>query len=105
MTEETKKTENPEEAEINAYMESPDGEGPTEKEQLQLLRKAYDETKQRYKLLQFQRGQAERMKNDTTLNQLTPAFRENFKIRKDCVIQLRRMGEKIKDRFVPEGVN
>lgn len=92
----------PEEAQVNAYMETPHSdEEPTDKERLYYLRQMYEQVKADYKALMLRKEQAERMKDDQELNQLTPLFRRNFKRRVDCVVELRKIGEIAKDPWVP----
>lgn len=91
----------PEEAEINAYMEETNGEGPNDDEFLTYLKMRYEQVKSDYKSLQLQRAEAEARKEANLLNKLTAAFRSNYKARRWAVIQLRIVGEIIQDRFIP----
>lgn len=98
--------ENPrdiEEAELDLYMESADGEAPTEVERREYLRRRYQAIKAEYKLLQLNReelagrgGKADRQEAE-----ISRAFRENYLARKWVVRELRKAGEPIEDKFVP----
>lgn len=97
----------PEPAELDAYMDeaSADGEGPDEDDRREYLKKRYDQVKAEYKNLLLQKEEADARKNSELQNQITTAFRENYKSRRWTVIELRRMGEKVKDRHVPKSAS
>jgi len=90
-----------EEAEINAYMENANGEGPNERDRKDYLTARYENVKAQYKFLLLQREEADGRKADDDMNKLTAAFRENYKARRYVVTELRRMGQAVDDKFVP----
>lgn len=103
MAEEKKTSETePQEAEINVYMESPDGQGPKEDDRKAYLKGRHEEVKRDYKILCLQKEEAQGCKREDMLNQLTTAFRNNWKARRYVVVELRRMGEQVEDSFVPK---
>jgi hypothetical protein len=91
-----------EEAAINAYMESLDGESLTDEDRREYLWAFLEEIRRVYKNLLAQKEQAKRMGNEEGLNQLTKLFRKNYEGRRDAVLELRRLGEKVDDKFVPD---
>lgn len=90
-----------EEAEINAYMESEE-ESPSENEIKEYLYNRLREVKEGYKSLKLQKMELEATKNEQGLNQITKLFRNSFVARRFFVTELRRMGETVKDRFIPK---
>jgi len=93
-----------EEAEIDAYMdlEIQDAEAPQPEERLSYLQTRYAQVKNDYKVLQLQKAEAEAKKDENMLNKLRGLFRENFKGRKYTVTELRKLGQKVEDPYVPE---
>lgn len=100
--EEKEKSSEPEEAEINMYMESADGEAPSEEQWKEYWKVRYKQVKADYQTLQMQKGENDTVKRKEIEVQLVQAFKNNYKERKNVVIELRRLGEKIEDRFVPK---
>jgi hypothetical protein len=89
-----------EEAEIDAYMDD-GGEELTDDDRIGYLRTRYNQVLKEYKGLVLQKEEAEARKEEQLLTQLRAAFGPNFKARKYLVRELRRMGEEVKDRFIP----
>lgn len=106
--EEVKKdAEKIEEAEYNAYMEAvaANGEIPKESERKDYYKARYNNVKTVYKSLILQKEEAEGYRDKDQkklwLDKLTPAFRDNYRERIRIVTELRTLGEKVDDPFVP----
>ena len=89
-----------EEAEVNAYMDA-EAETPEEKTKKLYAKSRYEGIKSEYKTLRLAKDEASARKDEKRLNELTTAFRENFKARKWAVTTLRQMGEAVDDPFIP----
>lgn len=89
------------EVQINAYMEDPGEDAPSDERRVQYYRAMLEDVRRTYAHLQVEREQAERMKDNDRLNKITTFMRENYKMRRDSVIALRDLGEEVKDRWVP----
>lgn len=92
-----------EEAEVNAYMEAENSgiEAPSEADRRAYLWKRYRETVDLYVALQLQKEECVGVKSESLMNSLTAHFRDNYKARRWIVTELRKMGEKVDDKFVP----
>ena len=97
----------PEDLAIEAYMDqiTQSEDAPTDEERKQRYHIRYQYVKDEAKRLQMEREELEAgtLKNkDAMLLQLREAFSSNYKTRKAVVTELRRLGEKIEDRFIPK---
>lgn len=101
MPDEDKRTPEIEEGEFQRYMdaEAVDGEW-NETNFLAYLQKRYEEIQAEYQALHFNLREAEGSKREEMLARLAPLFRANYKSRKFVVLELRKRGLEIKDRFV-----
>lgn len=105
MSDKHDKTE-PEELAVEAYIDQlqTSSEAPTHDERVTYLKQQYANTKSGAKSLQLERSVIERMdgkKKDDAMNAMRTAFAENYKFRKVIVTELRKMGEKVEDQFIP----
>lgn len=96
----------PVELEVEAYMDqlTQSPEAPTTKEQVEYLNARYVYIKDQAKRLQLEKSEIEGSKADSKaqgIATIRAAFAENYKARKYVVTELRRLGEKIEDRFIP----
>ena len=96
----------PEELAVEAYMDQLGGssEAPTEEERKAYLKRQYEGVKATAKSLQLERAVIERMdgkKREDAMNNMRGAFAENYKFRKIIVTEMRKLGEKVEDQFIP----
>ncbi len=96
----------PEELEVEAYMDQlPSGpEAPTDKDRKDYLNARYTFVKDQAKRLQLEKAELESVKTESkkqVMDNIRSAFAENYRIRKYCVTELRKLGEKIEDKFIP----
>jgi len=86
-------------AELNKYM---DAECASKDEVLDknYLLTRYEQIKSQYDVLHRERDEAEKTANQELKNRVSELFTQNYKARKYIVRELRRMGEKIEDKFV-----
>lgn len=96
----------PEDLEVQSYMDSipKSGEAPSDKDRLERYKLRYQFIKDQAKGLQLEREEIEagKMKDkDQMLLKITAAFADNYRNRKTIVTELRRLGEKIDDTFIP----
>lgn len=102
-----KNQERLEEAAINAYMDgaSANGESLNDDERKLYFKKRYSDIRSSYKYLMLQREETQCYKDKTHKEQvtakLTVLFRENYDDRVTVVTELRKLGEKVDDPFVP----
>jgi hypothetical protein len=96
----------PEDLAVEAYMDqiksSP--EAPSEKDRKEYLKARYEFIKAQAIRLQLEKHELESVKADQKqqmLANIRTAFAENYKVRKYCVTELRKLGEKIEDQFIP----
>jgi hypothetical protein len=104
------KDKEPEELEVEAYMDqfNKSEDAPTDDERKARYHQRYKFIKDEAKRLQMDREEIEAgaSKNkEQLLQQVRAAFTENFKSRKAIVTELRRLGEKVEDKFIPLGTN
>jgi len=92
----------PEEAELAAYMEAGDGQAPGQEDRRAYLQRRHAEIDREYRDLLLQKEEIEARRNEKLLDAVTAMFRENWKARKFVVVELRRLGEEVDDRFVPK---
>lgn len=96
----------PEELAVEAYIDqiTKSDEAPSETERKQYLNARYQFVKDQAKRLQLEKMELEAIKTDQKnqlLMNIRATFTENYKIRKYCVTELRKLGEKIEDKFIP----
>lgn len=96
------KKEEVEEAEVNAYMEAELNGDLTDDDRKEFLTLRLDKIKAEYRGLRMLKEEYEKTKNPDALNQLSGDFRKNFLVRRYCVTELRRLGDKVEDQFVPD---
>jgi hypothetical protein len=92
-----------EQGEIDAYADSENAgtAGPTGDERQAYLRARYEQIKIEYKSLQLQQEEYKCSKRDELVQKVREAFGHNYAARKYVVRELRKVGEKIEDKFVP----
>lgn len=101
------KEERIEEAAINAYMDgaAANGEALSDEDRKVYFKKRYADVRSSYKYLMLQREETQCYKDkahkDQVMTKLTALFRENYDDRVTVVIELRKLGEKVDDPFVP----
>lgn len=95
------KNSEPDDTEINAYMEESVYNLKNEK-RVEVLQATYRDLLTECEVLAVQREQASRMKDEERGNRITTAGRANYKLRHDTVTALRLLGEKIDDHWVPD---
>jgi hypothetical protein len=88
------------ELELQAYMDLDEYEIQDEKWKRYLILR-YAEVRATFDKLMLNKREAEGMKQEETLNKMAPLFRANYKERKFIVKQLRKLGEKVEDKYVP----
>lgn len=96
----------PEEAAFNAYMEAvgANGEATTDEKRKVYYQTRYQAIRAAYAELLLQKEEHEGYKSELrerSLAKLTPIFRENYLARVRIVVELRKLGEKVDDPFVP----
>lgn len=96
----------PEELEIEAYIDQiPTGpDAPTEKDRKDYLKGRYTFCKDQAKALQLQKEELDGIptkESKQTMEAIRAAFSQNYRVRKYCVTELRKLGEKIEDKFIP----
>lgn len=96
-----KESSEPSDDDINAYLEEL-MYGLKDERRIDVLKATYADVLNQSEDIAVQKEQAQRMKDDARENLLAIAARKNFKRRRDTVIELRRLGEKIKDKWVPD---
>ena len=89
-----------EEAEVNAYMDA-EVEKPDDKVRKLYVKSRLEGIKSDYRTLKLAKEEAEQRKDEKRLNDLTAAFRENYKARKWAVTTLRALGEVVEDSLIP----
>jgi len=106
MTHEHKDKE-PEDLAIEAYMDqlTKSVEAPTNDERKARYYQRYEFIKGEAKRLQMDREEIEAgssKQKEQLLSSVRTAFTENYRSRKNIVTELRKLGEKITDPFIPE---
>lgn len=91
-----------EEADVSLYMDpkEADGEGPTDEERLDYLKRRYEEIKAEYRRLMLERDEIQATKRPDLEAKLHQAFRYNYAVRRYLVGKLARVGSPVKDKFV-----
>ena len=95
--------DSPEEVEIDSYMDEENAaadEKPTEDQWKEYLSARYAQVKQSYGTLLCHLREAQAGKRDEMIPEIRMQFAQNYRNRKVIVRELRRMGEKIEDRFI-----
>lgn len=92
-----------EQAELDSYMDHGNaaGDAPSIEDKRAYLLARYQAVRQTYKTLLLQKLELEKRGENSILVQIQKAFSENYAARKYCVRELRAIGEKLEDRFVP----
>lgn len=98
--------EEPIELVVEAYIDqlSKSEEAPTDAERIERLLVRYQYIKDEAKRLQCEREEIEASQvkqKDQILNTIKTSFTENYKYRKAIVTELRRLGQKVDDKFIP----
>lgn len=89
--------------EIDAYMD-PEGagkDGLSDEHRRKLYLTRYDAIREEYRVLMCLRAEFDATKNEEGLANVRRRFETNYKARKFLVRELRLLGEKLEDRFVP----
>ena len=106
MSDTAEKTKEPEELSVEAYIDqfSRSTEAPSDDERKQRYQLRYKFIKDEAKRLQMEKEELEATNSkskEQMLTQIRTAFTENYKSRKAIVIELRKLGEKVDDKFIP----
>lgn len=97
----TKKEDVVDESMVQAYMESPNGDGPTDQDRKDYFKARYENVKNTYRVLLLNKEELSLRKDEDAIDKLTKEFRKNYKERTVIVSALRTLGEKIEDKAVP----
>lgn len=101
-TKEVSPEEEAHEAEVQSYLDS-EGQGEVDDEmQLKYLRNRYNQIKENFKGYKVQQREAQALGRKEVLDKINKALRDNYEERKYAVCELRKMGEEIKDVFIPQ---
>jgi hypothetical protein len=96
----------PEELAVESYMDriKASEEGPSDGDRKEWYQLRYKFIKDQAKRLQLEREEIEATsskKKDEMLANIRAAFTDNYKSRKAIVTELRKLGEKVDDQFIP----
>jgi hypothetical protein len=102
------KDKEPEELAVEAYMDqfTKSPEAPSDEERKTRYLERYKFIKNEAKRLQMDKEEIEATSSknkEQLLQQVRAAFTENYKTRKAVVTELRKLGEKVEDQFIPLG--
>ena len=93
-----------EQADLDAYIEGVkdnEGDEPTKEERIAYYWARYEKVKATYAHLKLQKEEAEGRKSQEALSSVLSAFRQNFIARRFVVAELRKLGEEVKDPYIP----
>lgn len=90
-----------EEAAVDAYMDGVSE--PSEMERVIYLRRRYVEVGFEYKTLLQIKEEATKTSNQMQLGQVRDGMMANYKARKYVVTELRKLGQKVEDKFITGG--
>lgn len=100
----------PEELEVESYMDqfSKSEDAPSDEDRVKRYQLRYQFVKDEARRLQMEREEIEagtQKNKDQMLVQIRDAFSANYKTRKTVVTELRKLGQKIEDRFIPNSAS
>lgn len=87
-------------AEYDAYVEADHGE-LTDKDKIDFFKVRYQSILSEYKVLKLQRLECKFTEREEILTQIRKAFESNYRARKYVVKELRLLGERVTDPYVP----